>query len=66
MKFSVCNTNYKVYEHCHYGWSNTIVVGQDWRKIILKIDAGNLGKLFFQKTKKLYGEKKNIGKIFYF
>jgi len=43
----------------------TIVVGQNWWKIILKIDAGILGKLLYQKTKKFYAEKKNIGKNFY-
>jgi len=43
---------------CSFFAFNTVIVGQDWWKIILKIDAEILAKLFFQKTKKLYGEKK--------
>jgi hypothetical protein len=41
---------------------NTIVVGHGRQKIILKIDAEILGKLFFQKIKFLYGENKNLPK----
>jgi hypothetical protein len=44
----------------------TVVVGQGRQKIILKIDAKILGKLFFQKINFLYGENKNVPKKFYF
>jgi hypothetical protein len=42
------------------GFGITVPVGQDRQKIILKINAKILGKLFFQKINFLYGENKNL------
>jgi hypothetical protein len=40
--------------------AHTVPVGQGRWKIILKIDAEILGKLFFQKIIFLYGDNKNL------
>jgi hypothetical protein len=38
----------------------TVVHGQGWQKVIQKINAEILGKLFFEKNNFLCGEKENV------
>jgi len=67
MKVGICifQREMKNLRHVEVTSFFTIVVGQGWRKIILKVDVKILWKLLFQRAKKLYGEKKILAKILF-